>query len=303
MPEWSWGNWIYGNQIGWNEQYNLQVRLYEQLAKNVALISQADAVLKEEEEKEMLVNKFLVGCDPEFAMVDNEGKAVNLNTVLRAQGEVGYDHGGYVGELRPKPARGAYTLIKHLRALISGDTFRSLPGAKARAGAYFQEKGDRGRVDLGGHVHFGFKYDEEWATKLDALDHLTRRLEALDILPQKESEARRRGPYGRFGDFRLAGDLNERVEYRTMASWLHDPKVAFACLTLSKMAAYDPATCKAMLGRFHDFKPLVQWVEAFAAKDDNARRLSENLLSKGVKGLQADPEADFRERWMGELSF
>lgn len=279
----------------------------------------------EPESETMLANKFLVGCDPEFALIDRQGHGINFARYIQ-NGKLGYDHGGFVGELRPEPAFGTYTLVQRIKKLIQSPEAGNLPPGKWRGGAHITLVGERDHVDLGGHIHLAKNpfvnkkarvwtgnYDEdgqrvyvehnveqesdEHKELVGTLDHLTRRLEALDILPHVECEARRRGGgYGRFGDWRPQGH-KDRMEYRTMASWLYDPKVAFACLTLAKLVAVDPKLAREALGRYHDFKPLVNWVNGFVHKDDNARRMDEKILPGGVKNLQADPDVNFRERW------
>jgi hypothetical protein len=182
---------------------------------------------------------------------------------------------------------------------------QKIPRIKAGAKAKY----NGGAESLGGHVWLDITTDvEAQKEQVSALDHLTRRLEALDILPATECEWRRQHAYGKFGDIRNVKNQqgcrgDGRYEYRTMASWLYSPEVAFLCLTAAKLAAFDPTLCKEALGRFHDFGPLRRWVFGFKHKDTNAARLYEKIMSGGIRACQGDPEAHVLDQWKGGLRF
>lgn len=251
-----------------------------------------------------VINDFLVGCDPEFVLLDSKGQVFNTAHLWEQDGPIGWDHNGRVQELRPEPTKGTYALLRRIQTLVMD---KKLEGSfRRRAGARV------GNESLGGHVHFGFScapkisysttdpfqsakvtYPEGHAKRLRALDAVTYLLEHLDILPLQECTNRRKGNYGKWGDFR---DSNGHTEYRTMASWLYDPKVAYACLTAAKLAASDPEGTADSLKGVTSFKGLENWVAKYKGKDTNARRLLE-LLAKGHKPLQIDPDVDFRGRW------
>jgi Phage phiEco32-like COOH.NH2 ligase-type 2 len=258
-----------------------------------------------DEEGEML-NNFRVGCDPEFILLDGNGKTVMANIHFPHDGEIGFDHNGRVAEFRPTPSRGVLPIVRKIQALVNDAKIPAT--AKLRAGALCN--GDA----LGGHVHFGFNcftekpmdgysiltgggvFNAKGAQVTKALDTLTKALEHLDILPKVESTQRRghgQG-YGRYGDVR---DCHGHMEYRTMASWLYDPKVAFLCLTAAKLAAVDPEGTMEALVNCDSFAKFSAWLSQYKGKDLNATRAAEKLLDKGLKYLQVDPEADFRGRW------
>lgn len=236
-----------------------------------------------------MLNKFLVGCDPEFVALDGMGRSINLADKIRAAGEIGYDHNGRVGEFRPEPTRGTYALTKKLQRLIRSSTVENLGASKLRAGAQVN------RDVLGGHVHLGFPAPLATDAKVKALDLVTQVLEALDILPMNESRARRvAGHYGRFSDVRDSGG---HMEYRTMASWLTDPKIAYLCLTAAKLAVCDPTGTCGTLKTTSSFNELVEWFRVYRTKDINARRALERVLSLGHAAIRVYPDVDFRERW------
>lgn len=271
-----------------------------------------------------VLNKFLIGCDPEFAGLSSAGNLINFSRHgIPHDGPVGYDHDGWVCEIRPEPALGTYTVVKRLQALIKG--LPAMTGvAKLRAGAHVKGSAERQRgVTLGGHVHldlspfgqgikkgrYGVEYDNsglrrtpcpEHLTRVKALDKITAYLEALDILPTNESLSRRGAGqgYGHWGDVRID---NGRTEYRTMASWLDKPTSAMICMTAAKLAASEPTTVEFVATKAA-FPTLVEWFERFKSADINARRVTEKILSMGHKGLVASPDDDFREKW-GSLGF
>lgn len=258
--------------------------------------------------EEAMLNNFKIGCDPEFMLLDGAGRTLNASMYFQHDGEIGYDHGGRVAEFRPGPTKGVLPIIRKIQDLVHSPGVQQI-GARLRAGAICNHD------CLGGHVHFGFnafnqkpvlgilgggEFNERGAKTTKALDALTKTLEHLDILPKAESVRRRASAqgqgnnYGAYGDVR---DCNGHMEYRTMASWLYDPKVAFLCLTAAKLAAVDPDGTYEALKECTSFAGFCEWFDRYKTKDANATRTSEKVLDSGLKNLQVDPEVDFRGRW------
>lgn len=269
-----------------------------------------------DEMAEKLANNFLIGCDPEFVALDDKGRIISVEALMPHEGEVGYDHGATVIEVRPKPAMGTYALLKRIQGMLTTNpTLAKVNKYKWRAGAVVEADVVGARqahrtLTLGGHVHIdlppaGHGGDiEGHAQRVKALDRATKYLEDLDILPKAESQKRRslgtREGYGKWGDVRPATN-NERVyrtEYRTMASWLYDPKVAFICLTAAKLAAVSPQVALDTLkARSVSYENLKTFFEFFKARDVNARRACEKLLCNDIKSLQVDPDTNFQASW------
>jgi len=276
-----------------------------------------------------MINTFQIGCDPEFVALGVDGKLINVcpdcgndeneeecrKELVPEDGEIGWDHSGRVLELRPKPTQGTFALCRRLQRLVKDACEIPLKASKFRAGATCA-----GEM-LGGHVHFGFplKYtdrkpdarwfsagevpanytipvalDDKLVQTISALDKVTYILEHLDILPMGESANRRKGKYGKWGEIR---DSDGHLEYRTMASWLYDPRVAFLCLTAAKLAAADPRGTLDALAKVTSFEGVKGWMELYKDKDANARRACEKVFTLGLKSVQVDPDVDFRERW------
>lgn len=283
---------------------------------------------------EPLVNNFLVGCDPEFLVADKNGDGVYLNTLTAYINytfppQVGVDHGGWVVELRPPPAKGTYALVRRIQRLLRSPRLREYEGFSWLAGAMrkgraptrptccqgecdnwtaFYDAMDRwddglGDMPLGGHIHLDIRpWDvhegvaDNWP-ELRALDGYTLLLEALDILPSEEcADRRRHGHYGEYGDYHA--DKN-RLEYRTMCSWLFHPKVTMLCLTGAKLAAAEPNAVRELINGDSSLRTLKRMFEAFATRDTNARRVVERILEPATRArdLQWRPDQDFREHW------
>lgn len=275
-----------------------------------------------DEVPERLINNTLYGADPEFVIINGD-EAVIGRDFMPAAGEVGHDHNGYVYELRPRPAKGTYTLVKRMQKLLQSPKLEKLRSYKWRAGALVDLKvpateratylGGKRTLTLGGHVHI----DKPWRNRelgdfdlmISACDRATKYLESLDILPQNESLRRREigatHRYGAWGDVRGAGREDAaHTEYRTPCSWLFDPKAAFLTLTAIKLATVNPQlTLDTLKARGISFERLKEWFELYKHKDDNAARVVEKLLDKDIKKIQADPNSNFRETWEGELAF
>lgn len=263
------------------------------------------------EETVKVINPFLVGCDPEFIVL-NQGKHQNMNGMFQKAGPIGWDHQGDVLEVRPAPAKSVCTLLRHIKDILFQT--KSLSSYKLRAGAFYQT--DARLIGLGGHIHLdvpyrdldGYGVDKNIPHRIAALDSVTKLLEQLDILPRNESLKRRAAfvgnnegnKYGSYGDARSADTAN-RLEYRTMASWLFSPISTLCCLTAGKLACAEPKATITELstGRVSSGK-LIRFFERFA-DDHDAKLVIEKLLEPGIK-LQRDPDMNILEVWEKELN-
>lgn len=240
-------------------------------------------------------NTFEVGCDPEFVVLYKTNGALR-NVSDLGQGPVGWDHSGHCAELRPEKARGTWTLIRRMQELLTKyPKLASLrDGYKWRAGALV--KSGTTQVSLGGHVHFNIHAGKFPVNALNALDQVTKLLERTDILPSQEcGERRGLGHYGQFGQVRT-DTPDQHVEYRTMASWLFDPWIAFLSLTAAKLAVVNPESALGQIKKADDRDELYRFLECFRHKDINADRLLEKL-GRSTKWLDAKPDSDLKEAW------
>lgn len=270
--------------------------------------------IAEDEDMAKLANKFEVGCDPEFCILDPSGGLVKC-TSLGKDGPVGYDHSGRCAEVHPEKAMGTWTLTKRIAEILNhcpklADYRHS---NKWRGGAEVQfakcncgkDGCMQGKLSLGGHVHFNIAPHDWKPAYTEALNKLATLLEKLDILPEKECQARRKHKlwdnptycYGTENDAIRASNDGTHVEYRTFASWLYDPWIAFLCLTAAKLAVIAPENAEQLSGPPSVTK-LQNFVEAFRHKDINADRLLEKF-DAGKKWLVAKPDNDLKSVWEG----
>jgi hypothetical protein len=267
----------------------------------------------EEDKGVKVVNEFLIGCDPELIAI-KDGKHYNVRYVLGPKGSVGWDHNGDVIEMRPRPAKTAFSLSKHLKDLVKTLKY----GDKHRAGAYFKYEdggvlGGVKEMTLGGHVHIDVPFElvsYEQRQRVAALDEVTHRLEELDVLTKAEMPLRRnRGkavfagiagtPYGAFGDVKSADSAN-RLEYRTMPSWLYSPVTTFLALTGAKLAAAHPRETLLHFGFQEASKAKLRgFFELFSDKDVDAKRAVEMIFERN-RSIVRDPEADVVKTWENE---
>lgn len=265
-------------------------RYYQMLAEN------KKEKLPETEEEDVaknLINKFLVGADPEFIAVAPPKKVMNVARLLEQTGEVGYDHNGWVLELRPKPSRDCMTVLKRMQKLLLEDK-RLDPVKKYiwRGGVLTGRLDDDVQRTLGGHVHISGKPE---GMMIPAMDKFTEWLECLDILPQKECETRRaEGKDIAWGCHRSNGS---HWEYRGMPSWLYDPRLALICMTGIKLIAADAETWYKGLANGKPSIPRLQtafFKHATIGMIDKNAEISVDLL-KDVVGLNVN--SNLQETW------
>jgi len=282
-----------------------------------------------------VINPWLLGADPEFAVVEPPDKTVPNSgaNAVEAQleaGGIGSDHHGRVWELRPKPSPSAYKVTTNIWELLKAKELNKVAAFKWKSGAlggrpygqtvswmatgYMDANGNVvpapqaapqpvGSTDtLGGHVHFGCQNLN--GAQLKGLNKLTTLLLSLDVLPEKENTVRTRNSnYGRIGSsdaVRSCGDYGEtHIEYRCAPSWLDNPMQSFACLTSYKLAAARPSSLEA----FSLFKPkedYLDWIAQLANVDVDAFLLDRFIEKRGFKAIQADPDSDFKPNWRKE---
>jgi hypothetical protein len=245
-------------------------------------------------------NSFLIGTDPEFAILDGNS-IVEVRDTLGHAGKLGWDHGGQVVELRPDP--------KFLASQLCVDIFRQLNRRELVPFRRYRWKagGIAAGHPIGGHIHFDTSYDGESLTendlRLGALDRMATWFEALELFPVGECEARVRQGYGLRGDIRPAGrraDGHARLEYRTPPSWLYNPRLAHLTLSAFKFALVDPRhTLDSLVTSSIDPRAkLRRFIRGFAESDDDAAELAPQLARRnGLEAFRGDPDDDIKTAW------
>ncbi len=175
-----------------------------------------------------------LGADPEFVLRRPDGGFVPANRFLEKSGTVGCDavvlsrdrviHP--LAELRPKPCDTPRELVRELYRTMR-QAARQIPDTSLSwlAGS-MPGKG----LSTGGHVHISGVWLHH---------HLLRALDNYVALPlvlaEGEAAGQRRPKYGFLGDVRRK--RHGGFEYRTLPSWLSDPDLALAVLTLMHTVA------------------------------------------------------------------
>jgi len=187
-----------------------------------------------------------IGADPEFLVVDGSNNVLDasgLSYNSTEHGEIGTDHGGRVGELRPRPGT-ASEVTSHIKALFQ-HIKRSSPNAKIMAGG-----GVGTGCSIGGHIHIGGvplrqHYDSFTRQRnrgmrqlnLDTVNPDHKLIYAFDFFigrRMKKVIGGKRGSscYGALSDIETKS--HGGFEYRTPPSWLSDPYLTEATLALSE---------------------------------------------------------------------
>lgn len=269
------------------------------------------------------INEWLLGADPEFAVVTPPNKSIyNSGTYETSThdsfGAIGGDHGGRVWELRPSPSKTAWTVVENLCRLLKHKELDKVQSFKWKSGALGgatvgplgNTNIDLGLSDLqsaedtlGGHVHYGLAAFS--GPQLAALKNITGTLLNLEILPTKENTKRirlahsRGQTYGDLNGYDLVRQCHGHVEFRAAPSWLDKPGQAFAALTVYKLAAARPSAIDwtnnyELKGKF------LEWLDELSEVDVDAWLLAKLIDKQGFAAISADPSSDFKPRWRRE---
>lgn len=183
----------------------------------------------------------IIGCDPEFVIVNDKGIAVYADTVLDANGNTKWDKLGSDGpcaELRPDPSEDVSKVLKNIELLLKNKS-GAITDYKWIGGASYKHPNMDRRYVIGGHIHLGRPAD---VVKKDNQDlyacqrAITRVLDELIGIPliriDTPMPTERRKEYGKFGDVRA--DLH-KIEWRVPSGiWLVHPTIARAVLSATK---------------------------------------------------------------------
>ncbi|SDW61934.1 hypothetical protein [Paenibacillus sp. CF384] len=254
-------------------------------------------------------SSILIGADPEFLLIDAEGRVVSAARYLEGghgagcdavvvRGQIRYP----IAELRPAPAAMPDELARNIRKLLQQASQRipSEPALRWAAGGM-----PAAGFALGGHIHL---------SGVSLTGRLMRMLDSYVAFPlamiETASEQSRRPKYGFLGDFRL--QPHGGFEYRTLPSWLVSPlaaKAAFALALLCAREANSLSYCPAEEDRYvaayyaGDSEVLRGCMEQLALSmrtTSSYRELEpwiEPLLVVIREGKKWDTTVDLRTKW------
>ncbi|MBJ6363631.1 hypothetical protein ACFOQM_20610 [Paenibacillus sp. GCM10012307] len=254
----------------------------------------------------------LIGADPEFVLLREDGRIVSAARYLDPHGRIGCDAVPVgrrlhypVAELRPAPettpaalAASLQHLLHQAAARISGKGLRWLAGGMPVPG-----------LALGGHIHLS-------GVPLTSL--LLRALDSCVAFPlalvESAGSRARRPRYGWLGDYRL--QPHGGFEYRTPPSWLISPAAAKAVFAFALLAALEyrtlgcatdslPAAREELVHAYYsgDRKMLAEGMEPFferiaqTASYPSLAEWMEPLLRAIRRGEEWDESRDIRVKW------
>lgn len=150
-----------------------------------------------------------IGCDPEFILLNRNGRIVNADSMLSHDGQLGSD--GALGEIRPDPSDSVESVVESMRKLIrkiSTYTHHFPVGT-----SYY-----KGYV-AGFHLHFQFPEkiihycDRNSAAIMREIVSILDYCIGIPSMLFDETDKRRLGQsdYGKAGDFRVS---DKTLEYR-----------------------------------------------------------------------------------------
>jgi hypothetical protein len=201
------------------------------------------------------ISRITVGADPEFGLIDHNGRLIRGNHVVGHAGKFGSD--GPSVEVRPSPNTDHRKVVDSMRSILlnppaDADEYRWQGGATFK---------DPNRVYwFGGHVHLGRPSQIEAQGARPIYERIATVLDGLLALPMvrfdtPEPWLRRNGckyNYGKAGDIRDDYAEANRFEYRVLSGlWMVHPTLsaiaigAAKCITetaYGRIAAedYDP---------------------------------------------------------------
>jgi len=196
------------------------------------------------------IRLFKVGADPEFGLLDNQGRLVEACDVMQVRHRFGLDGCSAIAEMRPEPSINPSQVVRNLYQDMVEGYYRSekMQNLRWKAGSVVQSSRHTTRDEIftiGGHIHLGIRaavaprvfgsresYYEELASYLDTyLAQIMRLLEdPLELSDRVENG------YGALGDYR---SNSHGMEYRTLGSWLTSPRIAEGALCLAQTVAYQ----------------------------------------------------------------
>jgi len=247
-------------------------------------LKQLDSVKLPHPNNQRLVNRFMMGADPEFVITnrDNEYKyaeGLGLDT-LRA---FGADMSGRQAELRVYPSRSCVELVASVMDTLKWmNVFMGHETLEWKAPSYFVRDG------CGGHVHFGRRrpYRPREIKNLDIATGLLLNAQVLDSNGQRDRVA---GGYGRNGDFRLQP---HGYEYRSLPTWMCSPEVAYITLVVAKLTLLHPQPFAVKAAS--SIHQIMNLLALYKGQDDDAAIAYAWIRRNGLPHYQ---EGNFKARW------
>ncbi|KZE79998.1 hypothetical protein AV654_13420 [Paenibacillus elgii] len=187
-----------------------------------------------EEETAAKRGDVMIGADPEFLLLNRQGKVAFASRFAEKDGPFGCDSIVLPGrrklfalaELRPRPSTDVRELVIHLHRTMQLAAKRISDTELIWVAGGMPVRG----FPLGGHIHF---------SGVELSSRLLRVLDNYVALPltllEGETTGARKPRYGFLGDFRR--QKHGGFEYRVLPSWMVSPAVTKGVLALAKLVA------------------------------------------------------------------
>lgn len=186
-----------------------------------------------------------VGCDPEFLVLENGSTRHCDFSHSCTAGNIGTDHSGGCGELRPNYGSPA-AVTANIRTLLEWIK-RNHPQYKIIAGG----GGDNGYQSIGGHIHIGgislygnyrstTRHGYHGPRDITFMSDDAKLVLALDFFIGKRLKKVPGGKRPKGVSYGKPGDIESKshgFEYRTPPSWITDPYLTEATLAIAKQVA------------------------------------------------------------------
>jgi len=172
------------------------------------------------------LDKFTLGCDPEL-ICRMDGKPVAANRFFKSNSSFGLDGNSYTAELRPGFDESPIDMTAKIYQILEYGHSKN-KNVELYSGHYVDDH------CIGGHIHFGLKYNDELLKNIDAI--LFAFSDCIDDLEQRKQRMSG-GHYGKRRAYREKGYGG--FEYRTPGSWLLSPAITNAVFSLSKLTVVN----------------------------------------------------------------
>jgi len=173
--------------------------------------------------------KFQIGSDIEYLFI-RRGEPIHASSAVAAEyhGNVGYDHGGKVGEIRAAPSSDNNIEI-HIKNIES--TIRTIvEGGRLREGVEINASHKQSYPPCGGHIHFSIKSSNEIEKCLYNLNYWLA-LTVQPLFPKQVFLTRvKSSDYGLLSNHRTQP---HGFEYRTLPSFLFDKEITQGIIALA----------------------------------------------------------------------
>jgi hypothetical protein len=175
----------------------------------------------------------ILGCDPEFTIVNGDGELLPASKFFSGGGELGVDGNSALAELRPGISTNPLELVGRIASLLE-QGYQTVREQGVSNFTFLAGPIGAGERPQGGHIHLGGA--SLTAVMLKNLSAITSALE-MSFFNPVDVLRRRSGYYGKVGSFKRKA---HGIEWRQPVSWLSTPEIAYLFLASIKIVGDNP---------------------------------------------------------------